>query len=142
MIGARISYTLVTQEGVVETATAIQNQKSAFLPLELTYVIFGLGKNQEFIDSLKIGLAGYKKSWPQIIPNSQVVALPRVLQNTKYWIIALFVTPSKLILYSVITLVAVCIFITLIIAIFHWKERQEDKKERLEGSHLFHFDPM
>lgn len=43
---------------------------------------------------------------------------------------------------SVAALTAVCGMITLIIGVLHWKERQEDKKERMSESHRFHFDAM
>lgn len=43
---------------------------------------------------------------------------------------------------SVAGLTTVCGLITVIIGVLYWKERQEDKKERLSESHRFHFDAM
>jgi integrin alpha FG-GAP repeat containing protein 1 len=64
---------------------AAQLSQSAYLALQLPYIVFGLGSTANFVDHLTVGISaittnnaivGYKKEWPQIIPNSQLVINP------------------------------------------------------------------
>ncbi|XP_044754038.1 T-cell immunomodulatory protein [Coccinella septempunctata] len=140
--GPRISYSTTTQEGNLRHAAAAQLPQSAHFSLNLPYTIFGLGRTPNFVDFLTVGLSNHSKDWPQIIPNSQMVVIPWPPSEPNKWRAQLFVTPSKLILMSVAALTGVCGLITLLIGVLYWKERQEDKKERLSESHRFHFDAM
>ncbi|KAL3270196.1 hypothetical protein HHI36_009252 [Cryptolaemus montrouzieri] len=140
--GPRISYSTTTQEGNLRHAAAAQLPQSAHFSLNLPYTIFGLGRTPNFVDFLTVGLSNNSKEWPQIIPNSQMVVIPWPTNQPNKWRAQLFVTPSKLILMSVAALTGVCGLITLLIGVLYWKERQEDKKERLSESHRFHFDAM
>lgn len=140
--GPSISYKTTTQEGHLRNGVAAQMPQSAHFSLNLPYSIFGLGRTPNFVDYVIVGLSNYSKCWTQIIPNSQMVVIPWPVHDPSKWKAQLFVTPSKLILMSVAALTAVCGMITVIIGVLHWKERQEDKKERLSESHRFHFDAM
>lgn len=87
-------------------------------------------------------VAGNQREWTQIIPNSQMVVIPNPIQEPLKWKAQLFVTPSKLILLSAAALTATCGLISAIIIALYWKERREDKIERLQEAHRFHFDAM
>ncbi|RZC40357.1 hypothetical protein BDFB_009903 [Asbolus verrucosus] len=140
--GPLISYRTTTQEGNVRHGASAQLPQSAHFSLNLPYTIFGLGRTPNFVDSLTVGLSNHSRSWTQIIPNSQMVVIPWPANEPSRWKAQLFVTPSKLILMSVAALTGICGIITVIIGVLYWKERQEDKKERLSESHRFHFDAM
>lgn len=140
--GPRISYHTTTQEGNPRHAVSAQMPQSAHFSLNLPYTIFGLGRTPNFVDFLCVGLSNHSREWTQIIPNSQMVVIPWPPQDPSSWRAQLFVTPSKLILMSVAALTVVCGLITAIILALHYRERQEDKKERLSESHRFHFDAM
>lgn len=140
--GPRISYRTTTQEGHIRHAVSAQLPQSAHFSLNLPYTIFGLGRTPNFVDSLTVGLSNHSRDWTQIIPNSQMVVIPWPPDQPSKWKAQLFVTPSKLILMSVAALTGVCGLITVIIGVLYWKERQEDKKERLSEPHRFHFDAM
>uniref|UniRef100_A0A6P7F4V3 T-cell immunomodulatory protein n=1 Tax=Diabrotica virgifera virgifera TaxID=50390 RepID=A0A6P7F4V3_DIAVI len=140
--GPSISYKTTTQEGNIRHGLSCQLPQSAHFSLSLPYTIFGLGRTPNFVDKVTVGLSNYSKDWTQIIPNSQMVVIPWPTTEPYKWKAQLFVTPSKLILMSVAALTTVCGLITVIIGVLHWKERQEDKKERLSESHRFHFDAM
>ncbi|KAF5307985.1 hypothetical protein FQR65_LT06553 [Abscondita terminalis] len=140
--GPSISYRTTTQEGSTRHAISAQLPQSAHFSLNLPYTIFGLGRTPNFVDTLIVGLSNYSKEWTQIIPNSQMVVIPWPPDQPSKWKAQLFVTPSKVILTSVAALTGVCGLITIIIGVLHWKERQEDKRERLQESHRFHFDAM
>lgn len=142
MPGPSVSYRTTTQEGNSRHAISAQLPQSAHFSLNLPYTIFGLGRTPNFVDFLTVGLSNHSKDWTQIIPNSQMVVIPWPPDQPSKWKAQLFVTPSKVILTSVAALTGVCGLITIIIGVLHWKERQEDKKERLQESHRFHFDAM
>lgn len=140
--GPRISYQTTTQEGDLRCGASAQLPQSAHFSLNLPYTIFGLGRTPNFVDYLTVGLSNHSRDWPQIIPNSQMVVIPWPVDQPNKWKAQLFVTPSKLILMSLAGLTGLCGVIVVIIGILHWKEKQEDRKERLSESHRFHFDAM
>ncbi|OXU29157.1 hypothetical protein TSAR_006559 [Trichomalopsis sarcophagae] len=140
--GPSIAYKTTTQDGSPRSAIAAQLPQSAHFSLNLPFTTFGLGRTPNFIDSLTIGLSNRSREWPQIIPNSQMVVIPNPPEDPSRWKAQLFVTPSKLILLSAAALTGTCGLITAIIAALYWKERREDKIEKLQEAHRFHFDAM
>ncbi|KAK1124616.1 hypothetical protein K0M31_005990 [Melipona bicolor] len=140
--GPSIAYRTTTQDGSTRNAIAAQLSQSAHFSLNLPYTTFGLGRTPNFVDALTIGVGGKCREWPQIIPNSQMVMIPNPIMEPSRWKAQLFVTPSKLILLSAAALTATCGFISLIIVALYWKERREDKLEKLQEAHRFPFDAM
>ncbi|CAK9828791.1 T-cell immunomodulatory protein [Anthophora retusa] len=140
--GPSIAYRTTTQDGSPRNAIAAQLPQSAHFSLNLPYTTFGLGRTPNFVDALTIGVAGRSREWPQIIPNSQMVVIPNPILEPSRWKAQLFVTPSKLILLSAAALTGTCGLISLIIVALYWKERREDKIEKLQEAHRFPFDAM
>nr|CAD7205037.1 unnamed protein product [Timema douglasi] len=140
--GPRITYNTTTQEGDPRSAVATQLPQSAHFSLGLPYTTFGLGRTPNFVDTLVVGAAGHSREWTQIIPNSQMVAILSPLEEPGRWRARLFVTPSKLILLSAAALTGTCGLITALVAGLYWKERREDRIEKLQEAHRFHFDAM
>ncbi|XP_076244037.1 T-cell immunomodulatory protein [Calliopsis andreniformis] len=140
--GPSIAYRTTTQDGSPRSAIAAQLPQSAHFSLNLPYTTFGLGRTPNFVDALTIGVGGKSREWPQIIPNSQMVVIPNPITEPWRWKAQLFVTPSKLILLSAAALTGTCGLISLIIVALYWKERREDKIEKLQEAHRFHFDAM
>lgn len=140
--GPSIAYRTTTQDGSPRNAIAAQLPQSAYFSLNLPYTTFGLGRTPNFVDSLTIGVGGKSREWPQIIPNSQMVVIPNPISEPYRWKVQLLVTPSKLILLSAAALSGTCGLISLIIVALYWKERREDKIEKLQEAHRFHFDAM
>ncbi|XP_053981508.1 T-cell immunomodulatory protein [Hylaeus anthracinus] len=140
--GPSIAYRTTTQDGSPRNAIAAQLPQSAHFSLNLPYTTFGLGRTPNFVDTLTIGVGGNCREWPQIIPNSQMVVIPNPISEPGRWKAQLFVTPSKLILLSAAALTGTCGLISLIIVGLYWKERREDKIEKLQEAHRFHFDAM
>lgn len=140
--GPKISYETTTQDGDPRAAVATQIPQSAHYSLNLPYTIFGLGRTPNFIDSLTVKVYGKDRQWTQLIPNSQMVVIPWPVEDPYGWKVQLFVTPSKLIVQSVIALSATCVVILIIIGVLYWKERKEDHLEKLQEAHRFHFDAM
>lgn len=140
--GPRIEFNTTTQEGDKQHGSAAQLSQSAYFALQLPYTVFGLGRTPNFVDSLTVGLFKLHKHHYQVIPNSQIIVVPSPLNKPEFWAVQLFVTPSKLIWNSVIAMSGVCLAILLIIMGLHFKEKREDKLEKLAEAHRFHFDAM
>jgi integrin alpha FG-GAP repeat containing protein 1 len=140
--GPKIKYHTTTQEGLPQHGVSAQLSQSAYFSLHLPYTIFGLGRTPNFVDYVEIHYAGKNRSWQQIIPNSQMLVIPKNPLETYTWKLQLFVTPSKVIIQSVIALLGICLVILIIILILHIKERREDKLEKLQEAQRFHFDAM
>ncbi|CAO1393036.1 unnamed protein product [Diamesa serratosioi] len=140
--GPRIEYNTTTQDGLPQHGVSSQLPQSAYFSLHLPYTIFGLGRTPNFVDTVKIGLSQRSHTWNQLIPNSQIIVIPWPTNEPQNWKAQLFVTPSKIILKSVFALSGICVIILLIIVGLHIKERREDKLEKLQEAHRFHFDAM
>ncbi|GFQ93605.1 t-cell immunomodulatory protein [Trichonephila clavata] len=146
--GPLVRYNMTTQDGKPLVSTLIQLSQSAHFPLQLPYSLFGLGQTPNFIDVLTVSIPAtfnksvHKREWVQIIPNSQIVVIPHPPYDERKWVKKLFVTPSRLVLLTCIALVGTCVFLALLVALLHWKERREDKKEKMQDAYRFHFDAM
>ncbi|XP_036326957.1 T-cell immunomodulatory protein [Rhagoletis pomonella] len=140
--GPRIIYSTTTQEGDQQQGSSVQLPQSAYFALQLPCTIFGLGRTPNFVDSLTVGLGSKSRTWTQVIPNSQMNVVPEPVSEPQHWKAQLFVTPSKLILMSVVALGGTCLVIVLIILVLYIKEKREDKQEKLQEAHRFHFDAM
>jgi len=140
--GPRIEFKTTNQDGAPQHGASPQLCQSAYFSLQLPYTVFGLGRTPNFVDSLTVGLAKQHKTWTQLIPNSQMIVVPSPLNKADFWKAQMFVTPSKLILMSVIALGGICIVILFIIIGLHYKEKRADKLEKLQQAHRFHFDAM
>ncbi|XP_050440730.1 T-cell immunomodulatory protein [Adelges cooleyi] len=140
--GPKVSYLTTTQDGDPRQGTATQLPQSAHYSLYLPYTIFGLGRTPNFVDELTVSVLNETRSWTQIIPNSQMVVIPKPINNPSEWNAKLFVTPSRLILQSAFALAGTCLLILVIIGVLYLKERQEDRIEKRMEAHKFHFDAM
>lgn len=146
--GPIVLYNMTRQDGHPLFSSAVQISQTAYFPLHLPYSVFGLGQTPNFIDTLTISIPAkfntsiHKREWTQIIPNSQIVVIPYPPNDERKWVKRLFVTPSHNVFLTCMALVGTCLFITVIVGILHWKERKEDKKEKMQDAYRFHFDAM
>lgn len=140
--GPRVAYYTTNQDGYQQNGTSAQIPQSAYFALQLPYSVFGLGRTPNFVDTLQVGMCNRSREWRQLIPNSQMIVVPRPVKEPNHWKAQLFITPSKLIVMSTIALGGTCFVIMLIILVLHVKERREDKQEKLMEAHRFHFDAM
>ena len=69
---------------------ACQLSQSSHQALQLPYVVFGLGGQANFVDSLTAGMSSlttgkairvFSQTWEKIIPNSQLVINPNPRDN-------------------------------------------------------------
>lgn len=102
--GPKIKYLTTTQEGNEQKGASTQLPQSAYFSLSLPYTCFGLGRTPNFVDYVRIEIAGHTREWQQLIPNSQMFVIPIDAIKPSTWKAQLFVTPSKLIVRSIIAL--------------------------------------
>ena len=124
-----------------------QLPQSAYTPLQLPYTLFGLGMAANFLEMMYVNVSNAtdhsrSREWQQIIPNSQMYVIPYPPLDTESWQLKLFITPSKNILFTAIGLMGTCVVIVFVILFLHWREKVQDRKEKLQEANRFHFDAM
>uniref|UniRef100_A0A183BUM1 T-cell immunomodulatory protein n=1 Tax=Globodera pallida TaxID=36090 RepID=A0A183BUM1_GLOPA len=112
------------------------------------FVLFGLSRTPNFVDEVQFGGPRLITEGRfqhdlirQVVPNSRVVVIPPDAESG-HWTSRLFVTPSQLIFLSLLVMATCCGLLLLMITFLHFRERQQDKKERQAQTHRFHFDAM
>ncbi|XP_061162912.1 T-cell immunomodulatory protein-like [Saccostrea echinata] len=146
--GPVVKYTTQNVDGNTISGIATQLSQSAYTPLQLPFTIFGLGQTPNFVDKIEVGIPNppgtsiRQRSWASIIPNSQLIIIPYPNNKPSSWKNKLFVTPSRMVMLTGATLLGTCGFIAGLVGILHWREKVEDKKEKLQEAHKFHFDAM
>jgi len=136
--GPSVNYRLIDPEGNKRIGFAGQLSQSSDFSLQMPYSIFGLGKLPNFVDNLTASVPGLLdknpkiQSWFQIVPDAQVVVIPYPPQEPRLWRIKLFITPSDIVLSTLITLGCICCILILIILLLHRKEVLEDLAEHEE----------
>lgn len=146
--GPSITYSITTATGSNQCSKATQLHQSAHHSLQLPYTVFGLGRNWNFVEVMKVGIprgnnsVTLTSSFTQIIPNSQLIVIPYPKENPDRWVSKLFITPSKAMLMTAGALIGTCLFVAAIIGVLHHREKQQDKREKQQEAHKFHFDAM
>ena len=144
--GAMVCYNTTDEDGSLRQACIGQLSQNSHFSLQLPYSVFGLGRMPNFVDSLTVGMPytrphkNLKKTWKQIIPNSQMLIIPSPLLSPSHWVTKLFITPSHAVLQTGLALTGTCILVTFIIVILHYREKKSDRIEKLQRR--FHFDAM
>ncbi|SIO73468.1 T-cell immunomodulatory protein homolog [Babesia microti strain RI] len=112
---------------------AIQRPLSGYLPLQLPYVIFGLGNTNNYVEEFYLGMPSashdYKDMWISIIPNCFVIAVTFPLDIPSKWNLKLSINPSKKFMPILFTNLACLGIIGLFIIVFHAKEKREDSEQ-------------
>ncbi|XP_053211014.1 T-cell immunomodulatory protein-like [Panonychus citri] len=136
--GPAITYQLVDASGNRRAGFAGQLSQSSDFSLQMPYTIFGLGQFPNFVDNLTASIPAAEdnsvrvSSWLQIVPDAQVVVIPYPPSDPKIWRTKLFITPSDIVISTLITLTCICVVLALIILLLHRKEVLEDLAEHEE----------
>lgn len=136
--GPNICHELVDFDGYVRRSCQGQLTSSAHFSLQMPYTIFGLGSWPNFVDTLSATIPSPNSSvvrsrtWTQIVPDAQVVLIPYPKELPSFWRSKLFLTPSDIVLSTLITLASICILLIVVIAFLHRKEILEDIAEHEE----------
>jgi integrin alpha FG-GAP repeat containing protein 1 len=137
-----------TSYGPPRVSTQCQLPQSSHRVFNSPFVLFGLGRSPNFVDNLILGSPRWpsveknqRYNLPQIVPNSRIVVVPPERDGTT-WQSRLYITPSQLIIQSILVQVCVCIVLSCLAIGLHLKEQHADKIERLQQSHRFHFNAL
>lgn len=136
--------------GNPQTSVSSQNYRSGYTTLDTPYTIFGIGHSPNFVDHLEVFL-GYrygpnstqifKHNSHQIIPNSHIVFIPSYpiheYMKSLSWKVQLFLTPGDAVLQTFGVLIAIIAVVGAFSAGLEYKERREDKKERMAEARRF-----
>lgn len=148
MTGACASFSMTDGWGGSTQSVACQVPASSNRALYLPFLLYGLGRSPNFVDELNIAIPKYadrKEDWKhslkQIVPNSRIIVLPPSDQYP-HWTSRLYVTPSALIVQSLAVIALVCCMLLMVVVFLHYREKKEDRYERQQQSHRFHFDAM
>ncbi|EGT56692.1 CBN-TAG-256 protein [Caenorhabditis brenneri] len=146
--GACASFSMTDGWGGSTQSVACQVPASSHRALYLPFLLYGLGRSPNFVDELNIAIPKYsdrkddwKHSLKQIVPNSRIIVLPPSDQYP-HWTSRLYVTPSALIVQSLAVIALVCCMLLMVVVFLHYREKKEDRYERQQQSHRFHFDAM
>ncbi|KEP61205.1 UNVERIFIED_CONTAM: FG-GAP repeat-containing protein [Hammondia hammondi] len=130
--GPAFKLTVTDLNGVKTPRTATQLSQSAHSPLQLPYVLFGLGRTNNYIEEFYLGMPISAQvchnMWISLIPNSQVLVSPSPLYCPKAWQLDLSVNPSKHVFYILITTLICLIVVAIIIFILDRREKAEDSE--------------
>ncbi|XP_005091341.1 T-cell immunomodulatory protein [Aplysia californica] len=147
-VGPTAKFESTNPSGGEQIGIASQLTQSAYFSLQLPFMLFGLGRTPNFVDELEVGIpypsgqSPRRHSWSTIIPNSHVIVVPYPVSSPGSWKHELYITPSRLVLLTGVSLLGTCAFIAIIVGLLQWRERMEDKREKLQEAQRFHFDAM
>ncbi|MFH4977928.1 hypothetical protein AB6A40_004637 [Gnathostoma spinigerum] len=149
--GACVTFTMSDSWGHAQTGAQCQLTQTSHRVFHTPFVLFGLGRSPNFVDWVHIGTArlgtdsssyhNQRHDLKQIVPNSRIIIVPPK-GDGYFWQSRLYLTPSQLIIQSLIVLISVCMILLLVVGLLHFRERRADRQERQAQSHRFHFDAM
>eukprot|EP01016_Furgasonia_blochmanni_P036724 TRINITY_DN4228_c0_g4_i1.p1 TRINITY_DN4228_c0_g4~~TRINITY_DN4228_c0_g4_i1.p1 ORF type:complete len:306 (-),score=55.40 TRINITY_DN4228_c0_g4_i1:38-955(-) len=127
--GMTIQCVITELRGAKRVSTYPQLSQTAFTALQPPFSLIGLGRTNNFVENLNIGLSTkdkHFKSWTPIVPNSQVVITP-FSTNPDKWTLENFISPTK----QAIIVISACVLMLIILGVailyLHWKEQKEDQ---------------
>lgn len=138
--GPFICFELSQNDGQKMQGCAGQLAQSSYFALQPPYVIFGLGQTPHFVETLNVSIPGFgsdsrvrTRLLEQIVPDAQVIIIPRQRDNPNSWDYKMFLSPmSDLVFSTLIALAVLCLLILLIIFILNRQETLEDAAEHEE----------
>lgn len=154
--GATFKFSMTDLGGTPQSGIAVQLSQSSFLPLQTPYTVSGLGRPSNYVDYVYFGIALSptlkpsddptgnitSRSWPGIMPNSQVVASPYPPEDVANWVLELYISPSGTTVWIVIAVVCSLVVLGGVVAFLHYREKKQDEAEKKEKEHLFSFKAL
>eukprot|EP01122_Echinamoeba_exundans_P015028 TRINITY_DN696_c0_g1_i1.p1 TRINITY_DN696_c0_g1~~TRINITY_DN696_c0_g1_i1.p1 ORF type:complete len:505 (+),score=116.30 TRINITY_DN696_c0_g1_i1:852-2366(+) len=151
--GATFKYSMTDLGGTPQSGIAVQLSQSSHLPLQTPYTVSGLGRPSNYVDYVYFGVAVApstkqtdnnvtSRSWPGIMPNSQVVASPYPSDDVANWVLELYISPSGTTVWIVIAVVSALVVLGAVVGFLHYREKKQDEMEKKEKEHLFSFKAL
>ncbi|GAK62023.1 t-cell immunomodulatory protein [Moesziomyces antarcticus] len=152
--GASYKFTVLDPNGVRRAQQVGQLPQTAYRSLLTPYSYFGLGRTNNYVESLFIGSTRRQKEHflavEGVIPNSQVVINPwqggRGSENERggpgTWTKQLYLHPGDWIPWVTVVLITTIVGLAVIVVVLHINERREDERERKRAVNAINFDAL
>ncbi|KAJ3182769.1 hypothetical protein HDU87_008108 [Geranomyces variabilis] len=149
--GASFKYTVLDTAGRRRARQAAQLSQSTYFSLQTPYALFGLGRTNNYIEDLFVGVARRKAksaevaTFQGVIPNSQLIVIPYEDSEDAgptSWILELYVNPSSASRSVMLVLLTSLAILASVVGGLHWTEKREDEKERRKALHAINFDAL
>ncbi|KAI9173146.1 hypothetical protein H9P43_007277 [Blastocladiella emersonii ATCC 22665] len=145
-LGSSFKLTVTDPQGRTKAIQMTQPYQSAHQTLHLPYAFSGLGRTNNYIETLAVGVSrnvSARTSFAGIIPNSQLVVYPpragsgttnsaaAMIAGGTGWRIELFINPGQYALAVLTVLIVALVALGVITGLLHWAERREDEREKI-----------
>ncbi len=150
--GASYKFTVLDPNGVRRAQQVGQLPQTAYRSLLTPYSYFGLGRTNNYVESLFIGSTRRQKehylAMEGIIPNSQVVINPWQGGDNERdggpgsWTKQLYLHPGDWIPWVTVVLITTIVGLAAVVIVLHVNERREDERERKQAVHAINFDAL
>ena len=122
--------------------TGCQLTSSQHMSLQRPYINFGMGSTNSYIEVYFSGyhIGGLRhgfQSWPQILPNSQVIVINNPLYNPDKWVLEMYVSPSRLFKWVMVITAVSLVVLGIPITIIRCREMAADAEEKQERPLVF-----
>ncbi|UKJ89348.1 FG-GAP repeat containing protein [Theileria orientalis] len=128
--GLTYKFTVIDIHGIKNVRTATLRPQTAYTPLYTPFTYIGLGKTNNYVEELYLGVASSNKNyfhmWISIIPSCTVITLPIPLHNPTQWILKLSIIPGKKLFTILLSTSLTLIVLGIVILIFDFREKRED----------------
>ncbi|KAJ3021428.1 hypothetical protein HKX48_008522 [Thoreauomyces humboldtii] len=150
-VGASFKYTVLDTAGKRRATQAAQLPQSTYFSLQTPYALFGLGRTNNYIEDLFVGVTRRKEkishvaAYQGVIPNSQLVVIPYesdAAADTTSWTLELYINPSSASKSVMLVLLTSLVVLSSVVAALHWTEKREDERERRKALHAINFDAL
>ena len=148
--GASYKFTVLDTNGVRRAQQVGQMAQTAYRSLLTPYSYFGLGRTNNYVESLFIGTTKRRDNnfleMEGVIPNSQVIVLPWEGEkgdgDTSMWGKELYLSPGDWIPWVMVVLVTIIVILLGFVFVLHLNEKREDERERKRAVHAINFDAL
>ncbi|GAA5911051.1 hypothetical protein JCM6882_006862 [Rhodosporidiobolus microsporus] len=136
--GASFKFTVLDPTGARRSTQYGQLPRSTYLSLSTPYSYFGLGRTNNYVESLFVGSTRSRQ--PQhyiniegLIPNSQVLIIPYQSAGSEdvgEWKKMLYLKPGEWVPWVTVVLLGAILALGGVVVALHVKEKREDEAER------------
>mmetsp|Transcript_107660 Transcript_107660/g.246524 ORF Transcript_107660/g.246524 Transcript_107660/m.246524 type:complete len:570 (+) Transcript_107660:149-1858(+) len=141
-VGVNFKITVTTFSGDKRALQAQQLPQSAYQPLQLPFVYFGLSRSNNYIEEFYIGLTvsshDHSHMFSPIIPNTAVLVIPYPREQPESWKIELAISRTSYIFWVAVAAVGCMALNTLILLYLDRRERHEEEKTQHQNFRI-HF---
>eukprot|EP00842_Homolaphlyctis_polyrhiza_P005034 jgi/Hompol1/5531/HPOL_004510-RA len=148
-VGTTLKYTVLDPTGKRRATQAAQMPQSAYMALDTPYTLLGLGRTNNYIEDLFVGVARrtprHVAAYHSVIPNSQLVIVPYERDagaGPDRWKLELYMNPGSSASALLLVLTGSLVLLGSIVWILDWAEKREDEIERKRVLHAINFDAL